>query len=260
MHALWTGALSFGLVNIPVKLYSASQENRLDLDMLHKEDLSPIRYARVCRKDGKEIPSDQIVKGYQYQKGDYVVLTDEDFERANVRRSKTIEIQEFVDESEIDAKYYDKPYFLEPVEGAERPYALLRDALDRSKKVGIAKFVLRNREHLAAIKPEKGVLVLNQLRFANELRKPQDLNIPDTPPGQKEMEMAVSLIGQLTAPFAPEAYKDTYADELRRVIDEKAKGRKPKPKGAPPAPTRVDDLMTALKKSLAQQKKRAAAA
>jgi DNA end-binding protein Ku len=263
MHALWRGALAFGLVNIPVKLYSASQANRLDLDMLHKEDLSPIRYARICRRDGKEIPYDEIVKGYQYDKGDYVVLTDEDFEHANVRRSKTIEIQEFVDESEIDAKYYDKPYFLEPEEGAERPYALLRDALARSKKVGIAKFVLRHREHLAAIKPEKGVLILNQLRFSDEIRKPDDLKIPDAQPGQKEMAMAVSLIEQLTAPFAPEQYKDTYTGELTRVIEQKAKGRKPKAKGTTPPPTRVNDLMAALKKSLEQQKqqkKKAAAA
>jgi DNA end-binding protein Ku len=256
MHALWKGALTFGLVNIPVRLYSASQSSRLDLDMLHKEDLSPIRYARICRRDGKEVPYDAIVKGYEYEKGDYVILTEEDFERANVRRSKAIEIQEFVDGGEIDAKYYCKPYFLEPEEGAERPYALLRDALARSKKVGIAKFVLTHREHLGAIKSETGVLILNQLRFPEELRTPKGLNIPDVEPGQKEMAMAMSLIEQLTAPFTPEEYKDTYTGELTRVIEQKAKGHKPKPKGAAPAPTRVTDLMAALKKSLEQQKQK----
>jgi DNA end-binding protein Ku len=154
MRAIWSGALSFGLVNIPVKLYSATAGMGLDLTMLHKKDISPIRYARICRADGKEIPYEDIVKGYEYQKGDYVILTDEDFKKASVEKTKAIEIESFVKESEIDPIYFEKPYYLEPEKGAQKAYALLRESLKKSKKIGLAKFVLRNREHLAAIRPK----------------------------------------------------------------------------------------------------------
>src|SRR5215211_1486354 len=142
MRALWTGSLSFGLINIPMKLYSATQEHGLNFDMLHKKDLSPIRYARICKADGKEIPYKDIVKGYEYQKGDYVVLVEEDFKRANIKKTKSIEMIEFTKESEINPLYYEKPYYLEPDKGADKAYVLLREALLKSKKVGIAKFVL----------------------------------------------------------------------------------------------------------------------
>lgn len=258
MRAIWTGALSFGLVNIPVRLYSATSGTDLDLTMLHKKDLSPIRYARICRADGKEIPYEDIVKGYEYRKGDYVILTEDDFKKANVEKTKAIEIQEFVKESEIDPIYFEKPYFLEPEKGAEKAYALLRESLRKSKKIGIAKFVLRNREHLAAVKPSDDVLVLEQMRFDTEIRKPEELNLPDAKKaGNKEIQIALALIEQLTEHFDPKAYKDTYTDELKKVIDAKAKGKPVKAKGKEPKATEVADIMAMLKKSLEKEKTRA---
>jgi DNA end-binding protein Ku len=255
MRAIWTGALSFGLVNIPIRLYSATSGTDLDLTMLHKKDLSPIRYARICRADGKEIPYEDIVKGYEYRKGDYVILTEEDFKKANVEKTKSIEIQEFAKESEIDPIYFEKPYFLEPEKGAEKAYALLRESLKKSKKVGIAKFVLRNRERLAAIKPSGNVIVLEQMRFEHEIREPEDLNLPDAKKaGSKEIQIALALIEQLTEHFKPGQYKDTYTDELKKVIDAKAKGKPIKAKGKERKPTEVSDLMAVLKKSLEKER------
>lgn len=258
MRAIWTGSLSFGLVNIPVRLYSGSDEGSgINLTMLHKTDLSPIRYARFCRLDGKEIPFQDIVKGYEYQKGDYVVLTDEDFEKANVRKTKTIDIAEFTEEKAIDSRFFEKPYFLEPDRGAGKPYGLLREALKRSGKVAIARFVLRNREHLAAIKPVGNALILNQMRFTNELRQPEGLNFPEGADASKrEVDMALALIDQLTEPFVPEDYHDTYVEELEKSIQAKAKGKKPAPASQAPENTQVKDLMAMLKASLEQEQKR----
>ncbi|MBW3538502.1 Ku protein [Candidatus Parcubacteria bacterium] len=255
MRAIWTGSLSFGLVNIPVRLYSGAESGSgLDLNMLHKQDLSPIRYAKICRADGKEVAYEDIVKGYEYQKGDYVVLTDEDFKRANAKKTKTIEISEFTGEDEIDIRYFEKPYYLEPDKGAEKPYALLREALNRSKKVAIAKFVLRNREHIAAIKPVGKALVLNQMRFTSEIREPSGLKLPDEAVAGKEVDMALALIEQLTEPFIPEDFHDTYTEELEKVVRAKAKGKQPAAKGQEPENTQVKDLMAALKASLEQEK------
>lgn len=256
MRAIWTGSLSFGLVNIPVRLYSGSDTNSgLDLTMLHKKDNSPIRYARICRKDGKEIPYEDIVKGYEYQHGDYVILTESDFAKANAKRTKTIDIVEFTMEDEIDVRYFDKPYYLEPAKGAEKPYALLRDALTKSGKIAVAEFVLRNREHLAALKPVGNALVLNQMRFPSDVRSPADLKLPEGhEANQKEIKMALALIDQLSGPFIPEDFHDTYTEELEAVITAKAKGKKP-PKGEPaPSKTDVKDLMSVLKASLEQER------
>ncbi|HEX5429537.1 MAG TPA: Ku protein [Patescibacteria group bacterium] len=258
MRAIWSGSLSFGLVNIPVKLYSATGENKLNLDMLHKKDLSPIRYARICRADGKEIPYEDIVKGYEYRKGDYVILTDEDFKKANVEKTKAIEIQEFVKESEIDTIYFEKPYYLEPEKGAEKAYALLRESLKKSKKIGIAKFVLRNREKLAAIKQSGNALVLEQMRFDEDIRSTSDLSLPDSKKaGSREIEIALALIDQLTEAFDPSEFKDTYTDDLKKVIEAKAKGKPIKAKGRVRKNTDVADLMSVLKKSLEKEKARA---
>lgn len=257
MRAIWTGSLGFGLVNIPVKLYSGSQSNSgLDLTMLHAKDLSPIRYARICRADGKEIAYEDIVKGYEYQKGDYVVLTDEDYAKANVRKTKTIDIVEFTMAADIDVRYFEKPYYLEPDKGAGKAYALLREALKKSGKVAIAKFVIRNREHLAAIMPVGNALVLNQMRFTNELRTPDGLQFPDATAksDKKEIDMALNLIDHLTEPFVPEDYHDTYIEELEKVIDAKAKGKKPPTSGKAPVSTRSKDLMAMLKASLETEK------
>src|SRR6266540_2683989 len=180
MRAIWTGSIAFGLVNIPVKLYSAVNEHEIDLDMLDKETLAPIRYARISTASGKEIPWKEIVKGYKYDSEHYVVITDEDFKKVNVRKSKAIDIIDFVKEDEIPSIYFERPYYLEPDKGAAKAYALLREALSKSGKVGIAQFVLRNKQHLALIKPYERIIVLNQIRFAHELRKPEGLEVPET--------------------------------------------------------------------------------
>ncbi|HSX41161.1 MAG TPA: Ku protein [Candidatus Saccharimonadales bacterium] len=260
MRALWTGSLSFGLINIPVRLYSGSESRGgIELTMLHKKDLSPIRYARICRADGKEIPFDQIVKGYEYQEGDYVVLTDDDLKKANARRTKSIDIEEFVHEDEIDVRYYEKPYYLEPDKNAAKPYALLREALNKSGRVAIAKFVLRNKEHLAAVKPVGKVLVLEQMRFPSDLRAPSKLDIPEASAAtKKEIDMALALIDQLSAPFIPEDFHDTYTEELEALIEAKAKGKKPKAAGPAPKATPSKDLMSMLKASLEKERDKAA--
>lgn len=256
MRAIWNGSIGFGLVNIPVKLYSgAESRGGLDLTMLHSKDNSPIRYIKVCRADGKEVPYEDIVKGYEYRKGDYIVLDEKDFEKANAKKSKTIEIVEFTAETEIDVRYFEKPYYLEPDKGAEKAYALLREALAKSGKIAIAKFVLRNREHLAALKPVGRVLVLDQMRFTSELRQPSELNLPEATATEKEIDMALALIDQLTEPFVPEDFHDTYTEELEKVIEAKAKGKKiVTADSEEPQPTDVKDLMAQLKASLEKQK------
>lgn len=252
MRALWTGSISFGLINIPIRLYSGSESRGgIELNMLHKTDLSPIRFARICKKDGKEVAFKDIVKGYEYSEGDYVVISEEDFQKVNPEKTNTIDIQQFVDEDEIDVRYFEKPYYLEPSKGADKPYALLREALKKSGRVALAKFVLRNKEHLAAIKPVGKALVLNQMRFTNEIREPGELKLPDAKQADgKEVSMALKLIDQLTEPFIAEDYHDTYTEELERIIEAKAKGKKPAKPGKEPVRAQSKDLMAALKASL----------
>ncbi|HSD63543.1 MAG TPA: Ku protein [Ignavibacteriaceae bacterium] len=259
MRAIWSGLISFGLVNIPVKLYSGSESHSLELDMLRKDDLCPVKYARVCRSDGKEIPYEDIVKGYEYQEGDYVVLEKEDFEKANIIKKNAIDIQSFVNETEVDSIFYEKPYYLEPDKGGDKPYALLREALKKSKKVGVANFVMRNREHFAVLKPYGNLLLLNQLRYHDEIRETKSLNLPESKVvNNDELKMALSLINQTTSKFRPEKYKDTYIEDLKKIIEAKAKGKKPVTKGKAPKPSKVDDMMKLLKKSLEKNKKSAA--
>jgi DNA end-binding protein Ku len=251
MRSIWSGSIGFGLVNIPVKLYSASQTHEgLDLDMLHKEDHSPIRYARICREDGEEIPYDEIVKGYEYKKGDYIVLSQEDLKKADAKKTKTLEIKQFADEEEIDSRYYEKPYYLEPDKDAERAYALLRDALAKTGKVALAKYAMRARDNMGVIKPIGKTLVLVQMRFPTDLRSPTDLKFPEQKAGKEELEMATALIKQLDKPFIPEDWHDTYTEELEEIIEEKAKGHKPKAHGKEPQETKVKDLMDTLRASL----------
>lgn len=255
MRAIWSGSIGFGLVNIPVKLYSASQPREgIDLDMLHKEDHSPIRYARICREDGEEIPYDEIVKGYEYKKGDYIVLSQEDLKKADVKEAKSINIKQFADESEIDSRYYERLYYLEPEKGAERAYALLRDALEESGKVALAKYAMRARDNMGAIKPFGSALVLIQMRFPADLRSPSDLKFPETKAQKEEIKMALALIKQLDMPFIPEDWHDTYTEELEELIEQKAKGHKPKARGKEPKDTKVKDLMATLKASLDEAK------
>lgn len=259
MPPLWSGSISFGLVNIPVKLLSGSKSNSLDLDMLRKGDLCPVRFDKVCRSDGKVIPYENIVKGYKYKNGDYVVLTDKDFEDANVSRTKSIELLAFVKEVQIESIYYEKPYYLEPEESAFKAYAVLREALRKSKRVGIARFVIHKREHLCALKPWGNMILLNQLRYQEEIRSIEKISLPGNEGvKEKEIEMAIQLIGHLAADFKPKIYKDTYVKDLQEIIEEKAKGLKVRPRGKAPRPSKAKDLMALLKASMNASLKKAA--
>lgn len=260
MHAIWSGSLSFGLVNIPVRVYSVTEtEAKVDFNLLHGKDMSPVRYAKVCKLEGDEIPNEEIVKGFEYEDGQYVIVTDEDFKKANVPLTKSIEILAFTDESQIDPIYFEKSYYLEPDKGADKAYALLREAVKKTGKVGVARFVLRNREHLAAIRPHGDVLVLNELRYDSEIRRPEGLKLPEASKlDERELDLALALVEKYTGDFKPEQYHDVYTDELREIIRQKAEGRVPVAKGEEPKPTEVIDLMATLKKSLEQDKTAAA--
>jgi DNA end-binding protein Ku len=257
MQKMWSGAITFGLLHIPVHLYSGSQSNTLDLDMLRKSDQCRIRYKRVCEKDGKDVPYEEIVRGYEYSDGEYVILTDNDFKSANVEKTYTIEVLDFVSREEIDLRYFEKPYYLEPDKTAAKPYALLREALKESKKVGIASYVLRNRGNIGVLTPVENALVLNQMRYADEVRDMNELKIPEAKNlRDEEIKLALSLIEQLTSKFDAEKYRDSYRDDLMRIIEDKARGKKPVPKGKKPPEGKVYDLMSVLKRSLEQEKKK----
>jgi DNA end-binding protein Ku len=257
MHAIWKGSISFGLVNIPIKMLSASQDRELKFVLLHKEDQSQIRYARICKLDGKEVPWKDIVKGYEYQPGEFVVLSQEDFDKVNLQKTKTLEIIHFVGEEEVDPIYFVKPYYLEPEKGAMKTYALLLQALIKSNKVGIAKYVIHNREHLGMVKPYGDMLVLVQLRYQDELIKPKELELPkNEKPSPKELQIALQLIDQHAANFNLKNYKDTYVDEIKDIIEKKAKGKKIHVKGKEPAPSKVQDIMSLLKASLKKPSKK----
>ena len=256
MRAIWKGSISFSLVNIPIALYPATRREELSFRLLRKSDLSPVNYKRVAEKDGKEVPWDQIVKGYEYEKGKYVVLKDEDFERVDLEATQTVDIRDFVNVDEIDPIFFYKPYYLEPQKGGDKAYALLRDALKDSKKVGIAKVVIKTRQYLAGVKPEDGALVLELMHFADELADTGKLHLPKkVEVGKREMNMAKSLIDSMSAKWSPEKYHDDYREALMEVIEEKVeaggKEIEEKPKKAP-KPTKVIDLVSVLQKSLEQ--------
>ncbi len=250
MRAIWSGSISFGLVNIPVKLYSASEtRDGIDLHMLHKSDKSPIRYARICVEEEKEVPFVDIVKGYEYSDDHYVIITDEDFKAADPKKTSSVEIVEFVKEDEIDIRYLERPFYLEPEKGADKAYVLLREALNKAGKLAVCRFVLREREHLGVLKPVGKVIVLNQMRFPADLKTTGGLKIPGETAGAGELKMALNLIDQLSGPFIAEDYHDTYTEELEKRIKAKIKNKPiPKTKSEKEAP--VKDLMAALKASL----------
>jgi len=255
-RAIWKGSISFGLVNIPIALYPATRREELRFRLLRKSDLSPVNYKRVAEKDGKEVSWDEIVKGYEYEKGKYVVLKAEDFERVDLEATQTVDIQDFVDQEQIDPMFFYKPYYLEPQKGGDKAYVLLRDALKESNKVGIAKVVIKTRQYLAGVKPEDGALVLELMHFADELADPGKLHVPKkTEVGKREMNMAKSLIDSMSSKWNPEKYKDDYREALMEVIEEKVeaggKEIEEKPKKAP-KPTKVIDLVSVLQKSLDQ--------
>ncbi|MDT0641496.1 Ku protein [Zunongwangia sp. F363] len=254
MRSIWNGSISFGLVSIPVKLYSGSEERKLDLDMLDRHDHSRIRYKRVNEATGKEVEWKDIVKGFKKEEG-YVVLEKEDFESANLKKSKTIDIEEFIDEEEVADVLFKKPYFLEPQKEGGKSYNLLRDALKKTEKLGVATFVMRQKEHLSLVGVYKDALVLHVIRFADEIRDPSDLKLPDTKIKKKEVDMAISLIEQYTSEFSFEKFKDVYNDQLLKIIESKSAGKTVQPEEFESKPTPAKDLMSQLKASLEKKKK-----
>lgn len=256
MRAIWSGAIGFGLVNIPVKLYSAVQESELDLDMLDKKDHANIKYQRVNANTGREVEWEDIVRGYKIDDR-YVVLTDKDFEKASPEKTKMIEITEFVDEKEIDSIYFERPYYLQPEKSGTKAYALLRDALKKTGKAGLGTYVLRNRESLVIIKPLDDILVLNKIRFQQEIRDPEEIKAPAAKNKTGEMKMAIRLIDQLSSDFNIAKYKDTYSDKLLKLIKAKAKGKTVKPSPLRVVHSRSSDLMSQLKNSLNSSKRKA---
>ena len=255
-RAIWKGSISFGLVNIPIGLYPATRKEELRFRLLRKSDLSPVNYKRVAEKDGKEVPWAEIVKGYEYEKGKYIVLRDEDFQRVDIEATQTVDIQDFVDLKEIDPIYFYKPYYLEPQKGGDKAYALLRDSLEQKKKVGVAKVVIKTREYLAGVKPEDGVLVLELMHFADELADTGKLHIPKkVEVGKREMQMATALIESMSAKWNPQKYHDDYRQALMKVIEKKveAGGKEIEERPKKPAkPTKVIDLVKVLQQSLQQ--------
>jgi len=257
MRAIWKGSISFGLVNIPIALYPATRKEELKFRLLRAKDLSPVNYKRVAAKDGKEVPWDEIVKGYEYEKGKFVVLSDKDFQRVDLEATQTVDIKDFVDLDEIDPMFFYKPYYLEPQKGGDKAYALLREALADGRKVGIAKVVIKTRQYLAGVKALKHALVLELMHFAEELSDAEKLHVPKkTEVGKREKEMAEALVKSMTSKWDPEKYKDDYKDALMEVIEEKVesggKEIEEKPKEKKPS-TKVIDLVAVLQESLKAQ-------
>jgi DNA end-binding protein Ku len=266
-RALWKGSINFGLVNIPVALYPADTSSSLDFDLLDRRDFAPIKYQRINKQTGKEVPWNQIVKGYQYEKGEYVTLTDEELRSANVEATQSVDILDFVDAAEISPVYFDKPYYLEPLKNGRRAYALLREVLAKSNKVAIARVVIRTREHLAAVMPQGSLLILNLLRFGHELRDSNGLDIPESNSkgraiSSSEMQMAERLIEAMSSPWQPAKYHDQYREDLERLIEKKIKSGRPRSAltgakaPAPKAGGKVVDIMSLLKRSVDQAKKK----
>lgn len=256
MRAIWNGAIGFGLVNIPVKMYSATESSALDLDMLDKNDLSNINFKRVNEKTGKEVPWEEIVKGYKID-DEYIVLEDEDFEAASPEKSKMLSIQQFVKEEEIESVYFETPYYLEPQKNGENAYSLLIKALEKTGMVGVGTFVMRTKENLCVVKPYKNILILNKIRFPEELREYDELKIPKKTVKEGELKMAIALIEQTSEKFNPKQYVDTYKEDLLKIIEQKAKGKKPKISKPKETSDKTIDLMAQLKASLEKSKKSA---
>ncbi len=255
MKPLWKGAISFGLVNIPVGLYSATQRTRtIDLTLLRDSDHSRIRYKKVAEADGREVPLEHIVKGYEYERNRYVALSREDFARVQIKSNQLVDIQEFVQSSDIDPRLYDTPYFLAPEKGGDKAFVLLRQALEQTGLAGVAKVVIRPpREHLALLKPLDGLLLLQTLHFADELRNSAELRPPQAELANQELDMAVSLINTMTAKWKPGEFHDEYRAALLQLVEEKVRtgGKAVRaPKAAPAAKGQIIDLVDLLQQSL----------
>ncbi|MGH8137290.1 MAG: Ku protein [Steroidobacteraceae bacterium] len=260
-RAFWKGAISFGLVYIPVDLYSATHGATIDLDFLDKRDFSPVGYQRYNKRTGEPVEWKNIVRGYQYEKGRYVALSDEDFRQANAKAAQTIEITSFTDATNITPEYYETPYYVAAQKGGQKVYALLREALKRTQKVAIANVVVRTRQHLAVLLPEDDILTLNTLRFADELRPPADMGVAGPSAkaaglAPKELAMAQKLVAEMSGPWEPEKYRDTYREDLMKRIHEKVRNRETHslpeaPSSAKPQKSaQIIDLMAVLKQSL----------
>jgi len=253
MASIWKGSLTFGLVHVPVELKTAVRSDHVSFRMLHAEDLSPIKYERVCAADGEPVPWNEIVKGYEYEKGKYVVLTDEDFKQAALDQSRTIDIIDFVSEDEIDPRFFETPYYLLPTKGGDKPYALLREAMRKNNVVGIGKLIIRKTQHLAGVRVIDQALVLEIMRFSNELVDISEFSFPGTTTlREQELDMATQLVQNLAEPFDPERYTDDYRSNLMKLIRAKMKGKKvtaAEPE-ADDEDAKVLDLMSRLQASL----------
>jgi DNA end-binding protein Ku len=254
MRALWKGAISFGLVTIPISLYPATRREELKFRLLRKSDLSPVNYKRVAEADGKEVPWDQIVKGYEYEKDKFVVIKDEDFARVDVEATQTVNIINFVAMDDVDPLLFYKPYYLETGKGGDKAYVLLRDALVDSDKIAIATVVIRMRQHLAAVKPQKKRLMLELMYFPKQILDASEFKEPvEKTVGKAEMQMAKQLIKSMTSEWNPEQYTDEYHEVLEKVIEEKIEhGEEKPPAPARKKPTNVVDLVSVLKRSIQQ--------
>ncbi|WP_312654487.1 Ku protein [Proteiniclasticum sp.] len=260
MRSIWKGAISFGLVNIPVSLYSAEESNDLKFSLIDKRDESKIKYQRVNESTGKEVTWDNIVKAYEFDDGDYVVMTDEDFEKADVEATKTVDIETFIQRDELSLMYLEKPYYIAPTKGGEKPYVLLREALEKTEKIAIARVVIRTRAYLAAIYSLENVLVLNLIRFHDDLKSVEELKVPKSVKiSDKEMELAESLIEGMTAEWNPEEYKDEYKDAVMKRIEAKSKKKgkaldDEEQEEEKASSSKVVDIMDLLKKSVEAKK------
>ena len=252
MRAIWKGSINFGLVYIPVSVYPATKEEKVSFRQLRASDLSPIRYKKVAEADQKEVPSDQIVKGYEYEKGKWVTLSEEDFEKVQIESTHSVEITDFVEQVQINPKFFYRPYFLEPQKGGEKAYALLHKALTASNKLGVAKVAIQKREYLAAVKPDGLFLILELMHFAQEVLEPSSLvSGSDRSVSPQELKMASALIDAMTSEWDPTKYKDQYQDALLQLIEEKAQKRTPAAKPtAPRVQPNVIDMVSVLQQSL----------
>jgi DNA end-binding protein Ku len=267
LRALWNGAISFGLIHIPVNLYAAESPHQLDLDMLDKRDFSPIGFKRVNKNTGEEVKWEDIVKGYEYEDDRYVVLTPADIKRANPEATQTIDIMAFIEAEEISPIYFEQPYYLAPGKGGDKVYALLRETLRKSGKVAIAQVVIRVKQHLAALMPIGDMIVLNLLRYADEIRPMDEYKLPKigskkTSVSEKEMQMAMSLVEGMTEDWKPDAFKDTYRDDLLAMINKRVKAKQTEVLNeeeapAPKAASNVVDIMALLKKSIESKTQKA---
>jgi DNA end-binding protein Ku len=252
-RSIWKGSIAFGLVNIPVELFSATRDHRPKFRLLHAKDEEPVRYERVCQKEGKPVAWEDLVKGYEYSKGHFVVITKDDFKTAALEKTKTIDIIDFVDPKGVDERYFETPYYLQAGKGADRSYALLREAIRDSGQIGIAKIILREAQHLAAVEAIGDALVLTMMRFADELADLDDFTFPAKGAIRPaELKMARQLIGNLAAPWQPEKYTDEYKENLMKVINAKVKGKRPKLSAEDHTPKQAEvvDLMARLRASL----------